>query len=49
MPNKSYFRCNVCNDIHFGIAGPGICPTCQVENAYIEIEKHEAMGIMNLG
>ena len=46
--NKKFFRCNVCNDIHFGIAGPKICPTCQAKNAYVEIEIPEAKKVMNL-
>ncbi|MFT4297815.1 MAG: rubredoxin-like domain-containing protein [Candidatus Woesearchaeota archaeon] len=47
MVKKNYFRCNVCNDIHFGIAGPEICPTCQAENAYVEVEQKEAEAIMS--
>ena len=48
MKGKKFFRCNVCNDIHFGIAGPGICPTCQAENAYVETDKEEAVKVMGL-
>jgi ferredoxin-thioredoxin reductase catalytic subunit len=39
---KIYWRCFVCNDIHYGLAPPDICPTCKVENAYIEISSAEA-------
>ncbi len=46
--DKKYFRCNVCNDIHFGNAGPEKCPTCQTENAYVEIDKEEAKNLMRL-
>jgi rubrerythrin len=46
--NKKFFRCNVCNDIHLGIAGPEICPTCQQKNAYVEIDLEEAKKVMNL-
>ena len=42
MSDKKYFRCNVCNDIHYGIARPETCPTCQTKNAYVEVEKEEA-------
>lgn len=39
---KKLFRCTVCNDIHYGINGPEICPTCQTKNAYIESNSDEA-------
>ncbi len=42
---KKYWRCFVCNDIHYGLAPPDICPTCKVENAYIEISSHEAKNV----
>jgi rubrerythrin len=48
MSDKKFFRCNVCSDIHYGIAGSGICPTCQNKNAYVEIEKKEARFVMGL-
>lgn len=48
MPAKKFWRCNVCNDIHFGMAGPEICPTCGAKNAYVEIEKDEAKNVMEL-
>jgi len=25
---KRYWRCFVCNDIHYGVRPPEICPTC---------------------
>lgn len=37
----------MCNDIHYGFASPGICPTCQVQNAYIEISSQEAENVVN--
>ena len=46
--DKKYFRCNVCNDIHFGVGGPVICPTCKAENAYVEIDVSEAKKVMSL-
>lgn len=44
--NKNFFRCNVCNDVHYGHSGPEKCPTCQAENAYVEIDKEEAKKVM---
>jgi len=45
---KKYFRCNVCNDIHYGMLGPEICPTCAAKNAYVEIDEKEARYVMGL-
>lgn len=39
---KTFWRCFVCNDIHYGIKPPEICPTCKVKNAYVEISAKEA-------
>ncbi|MFH1972017.1 MAG: rubredoxin-like domain-containing protein [archaeon] len=39
---KKFFRCNVCNDIHYGIEGPEKCPTCNAMNAYVETTFREA-------
>ncbi|MFB0564202.1 MAG: ferredoxin-thioredoxin reductase catalytic domain-containing protein [Candidatus Aminicenantaceae bacterium] len=39
---KKYWRCFVCNDIHYGIKPPEICPTCRAKNAYVEISSEEA-------
>ncbi len=38
---KKFWRCFVCNDIHYGINPPEICPTCRVKNAYVEISSAE--------
>jgi rubrerythrin len=48
MVDKKYFRCNVCNDVHYGNAGPAKCPTCQAENAYVEVDQKEAKKVMGL-
>jgi len=48
MVDKKYFRCTVCNDIHYGINGPVVCPTCQAKNAYVEIEVQEAKKVMQI-
>ncbi len=41
LGNKKLWRCNVCNDLHIGEIPPKICPTCFVEEAYVEINKKE--------
>ena len=43
---KKYWRCFVCNDIHYGLVPPDTCPTCKVENAYIEIPSSEAENVL---
>lgn len=48
MPMKKYWRCFVCNDIHYGVKPPEICPTCLVKNAYVEISSEEAKKISSL-
>ena len=48
MTDKKFWRCNVCNDIHYGNAGPELCPTCQTKNAYAEIDAAEAKNVMGL-
>ena len=45
---KKFWRCFVCNDIHFGVKPPEICPTCLVKNAYVEISSAEAKKISNV-
>ena len=39
---KRFFRCKVCNDVHFGDTPPEICPTCESMNSYVEVTKDEA-------
>jgi len=46
MADKKFWRCTVCNDLHYGLKGPTPCPTCNAENAYVEIEKQEALKII---
>lgn len=43
---KIFWRCHVCNDVHYGTSPPEICPTCKARNAYIEIDPQEAMRVM---
>jgi rubrerythrin len=43
---KKYFICKVCGDIHYGSAGPVICPTCQSKDAYVPIAMESAKKTM---
>ncbi len=45
---KKFWRCFVCNDIHYGMKPPEICPTCLVKNAYVEISSEEARKISGM-
>ncbi len=45
---KKFWRCFVCNDIHYGVKPPEICPTCLVKNAYVEISSEEAKKISGM-
>lgn len=45
MVTKKYWRCHVCNDLHWGAKPPGECPTCRVKNAYVEVSAEEARSI----
>ena len=38
---KKFWRCFVCNDIHYGVNPPETCPTCRVKNAYVEVSSAE--------
>jgi len=44
---KKYWRCFVCNDIHYGINPPEICPTCKAKNAFVEISSEESQKIVS--
>jgi ferredoxin-thioredoxin reductase catalytic chain len=46
---KRYWRCFVCNDVHYGVAAPELCPTCKVLNAYVEISAEEARLFLGTG
>ncbi|MBM3302625.1 MAG: hypothetical protein FJY85_22070 [Deltaproteobacteria bacterium] len=43
---KKLWRCFVCNDIHLGIKGPEICPTCGAKNAFCEADNDEALKVI---
>jgi len=44
---KKYWRCFICNDVHYGVKPPEICPSCLVVNAYVEISSDEARKVMS--
>ncbi len=44
---KKYWRCFVCNDIHYGVSPPDICPTCKVAHAYVEVTSAEALLVIS--
>jgi len=44
---KKYWRCFICNDIHYGVKPPEQCPTCMAINAYVEVSSEEAKKIIN--
>lgn len=46
---KKFWRCFVCNDIHYGLKPPEVCPTCGVRNAYVEISPAEARRVAQPG
>jgi ferredoxin-thioredoxin reductase catalytic chain len=46
VAEKSFWRCTVCNDIHYGVAKPALCPTCRTANAYIKVSIEEAKRVM---
>ena len=39
---KKFWRCFVCNDVHYGVKPPEVCPTCLVKNGYVEVSSAEA-------
>jgi rubrerythrin len=45
---KKYWKCKVCGDIHYGNAGPEMCPTCETKNAYEEVDKEKAKETMGM-
>jgi rubrerythrin len=44
--DKRYWKCTVCNDLHYGTAGPEKCPSCQKINKYVEITQTKAFNIV---
>ncbi|MFC1559941.1 rubredoxin-like domain-containing protein [Candidatus Margulisiibacteriota bacterium] len=48
MGNKIFYRCTVCNDIHYGVMAPELCPTCNTKKAYVVIDASEAKKVEGL-
>ena len=42
---KKYWRCHVCNDIHYGERPPAVCPTCGAKNAFCQVDRKEALAM----
>lgn len=45
---KTFWRCNVCGDVHYGVNAPNPCPTCTSKNSYVKIDAQEAKKILKL-
>lgn len=43
---KSYWLCTICGDIHYGIYPPKLCPTCEIEDVYVQISEEEAKKLL---
>jgi len=43
---KKFWRCYICNDIHWGLRPPEVCPTCKARSAYVETTSREARTIL---
>jgi rubrerythrin len=48
LGEKKLWRCNVCNDLQISIEPLRECPTCFVENAYVEIELDEFKKLLEI-
>jgi len=48
LNGKKLWRCHVCSDLSINIEPPKECPTCKVENAYIEIDLNEFKKLLEL-
>lgn len=43
---KRLWRCHVCNDLHYGVGPPLICPTCGARGAFVQVDRDEALKII---
>jgi ferredoxin-thioredoxin reductase catalytic chain len=43
---KRFWRCHVCNDIHFGAKPPEYCPTCGMRNAFVLSDRGEGVRLL---
>lgn len=46
LVKKRFWRCHICNDIHYGDKPPETCPTCGAKNAFVLCDRNEAMQVM---
>lgn len=46
MTVKKLWRCNVCNDVHYGAKPPVTCPTCGAKNAFTLIDYPETLKVI---
>lgn len=48
MPKKTYWRCTICGDLHYGVKPPKECPTCGFgpEKA-VEVTKEQFIDLAN--
>jgi len=46
--DKKFWKCKICGDIHYGAAGPEVCPTCMAKKAYESVDMAAAMKAMGL-
>ncbi len=40
---KKFWRCHICNDIHYGVKPPEVCPTCGAKDAFVMCDRKEAL------
>ena len=45
---KTFWKCRICGDIHYGRAAPSPCPTCNTANSYVPATPEEAKKQMGL-
>ena len=43
---KRLWRCHVCNDLHYGVGPPLICPTCGARRAFVQVDRDETLKIL---
>jgi rubrerythrin len=48
MAAKSFYKCKVCGDIHYGASAPDVCPTCKQKGAYAPVGADDARKAMGL-
>jgi rubrerythrin len=42
MKVKTFWRCPICGDLHYGVEAPELCPTCHTPRAkHVKITKEE--------